>query len=101
MEIQKVAIEWINGESNFGVFDNTVKVVDTENPANFEETTEEDNTSTAELITSIKTGMEENIILMITGAGLAIGLFVLVYLYEKYNKERGIPMKKINISRKK
>ena len=93
----EVAVEWINSQDNFGIFDNTAKVIDIENPANFEETTEEDNTSTAELITSIKTGIEENVTLIITATALTIGLFVLVYLYEKYNKERGIPMKKIRL----
>ncbi len=54
----EITLKWINGDSNFGMFENIAKIVDTENDANFEETTDEDNTSVAELITSIKTGKE-------------------------------------------
>ena len=96
----EVSLEWINGEDNFGIFDNTVKIVDLENEANFKEKSEDDNVATAELITSIKTGVEANITLIVTGTGLIIGLCVLVFLYERYNKERGIAMARVTIENK-
>ncbi len=82
----EVTTEWINGESNFGIFENTVKVVDVENPANFAETSEEDNTATAELITSIKTGIEVNIISILTIISLTILLIILIYVYKREKK---------------
>ena len=97
----EVTLQWLNSNDNFGIFENTAKIVDLENEANFKETSEEDNVSSVELITSIKTGMEENVILIVTGIGLIITLCVLVYLYERYNKERGIPMRRITIENKK
>ena len=51
-----IVLKWIPGQSHFGDLINTAELEDVVNPANFTETTEEDNKSTAELVVSISTG---------------------------------------------
>ena len=75
-----VVLKWERGESNFGSLVNTVELDNITNPANFEETTKEDNTSKSELVLSIKTGENRSItiitltlgILLITAGGIIL-----------------------------
>ena len=82
----EVTLKWINGSSNFGPFDNTVKVTDTENEANFKDINPDDDTSTAEIITSIKTGEEISIIAIVTEVLLVLIIVLLTCIYYKKKK---------------
>ena len=90
-----VVLEWKNGNSNFGDMNNIVKVVSTENPANYLETTEEDNTSEAEAIISVKTGASEKLLTVILGTIASCGALVLLYEYETYQRERGVAIRHV------
>ena len=76
----KVVLKWNRGGKNFGTLVNTVELDNVTNPANFEETTKEDNTSKSELVLSIKTGEDRSItiitltlaILLITAGGIIL-----------------------------
>ena len=82
----EVTLRWINGESNFGIFDNTVKVTDTENEANFKDINPDDDISKAEIITSIKTGDEISIIAIVTEVFLILIIVLLTSIYYKKKK---------------
>ncbi len=84
----EVVLKWVNGESNFGTSENIARITDINNPANYAETTSEDNEDTATIVTSVETGINRNVYLIITTYLLMIGLVVLLYLYEQYQKER-------------
>ncbi len=81
----KVVVSWKNGNSNFGTQNNTVTITDTSNPANFEETTLEDNTSEAEIIIGIGTGIKENIEVYIACLTMILVAFA-IFLYVKKRK---------------
>ena len=49
-------LEWERGANNFGTLANTVELTNVENPANFKETTIEDNKSKSELVLAVKSG---------------------------------------------
>ena len=84
----KVVLNWIRGDNNFGGQTNTVEIVETENPANYEETTTEDNRSEAEVVMGIKTGSATRIIIFIIAlTGMLITFAVFLYITEKYVKE--------------
>ena len=61
-----VVLSWNRGENNLGVLTNTVELANVTNPANFEETTLEDNTSKVDLIVTVKTGGTTIIPLILT-----------------------------------
>ena len=93
----EVILKWVNGESNFGTSENIARITDTTTPANYDaEITQKDNEDTATLVVSVETGINRNVYLIITTYLLMIGLVVLLYLYEQYQKERkvGIAPKK-------
>ncbi len=78
-----ITLKWINAQEKFGNSKNTVKITDITNPANYKETTLEDNESSAEIIVSVKTGQTEQIIVIITTAiTIFIGI-LLIYLIKK------------------
>ncbi len=77
----EVTLRWVNGDDNFGVFENTVKIVDTENDAGFKDVDKNDNSSVAEVITTIKTGVEGKAILIVITT-LLMTLFIVLYLYK-------------------
>ncbi len=84
----KVVLNWIKGDYRFGVQKNTVRIIETENPANYEETTTEDNESSAEVVLGVKTGDEAVQIVLIIGiTGMIIGMLMFIYLSDKYAKE--------------
>ena len=67
---------------------NTVKIVETSNPAGYEETTTEDNESSSEVVLGVKTGDETSQIVLIIGiTGVIIGMLMFIYLSDKYAKE--------------
>ena len=84
----EVVLKWVNGETNFGTSENIARITDINNPANYAETTTEDNEDSASLVTSVETGINRNVYLIITTYLLMIGLVVLLYLYQQYQKER-------------
>ena len=84
----EVVLKWVNGETNFGTGENIARITDINNPANYTETTTQDNEDTATIVTSVETGINKNVYLIITTYLLMIGLVVLLYLYEQYQKER-------------
>ena len=86
-KILNITLKWVNALEKFGSSKNTVKVTDVTNPANYKETTLEDNESSAEIITSVKTGQAEQIIAIIMAAGAVFTGVVLVYLKKKLDKE--------------
>ena len=83
-----VVLKWLNGESSFGTGENIARITDISNPANYAETTEEDNEDSATLVTSVETGINRNVYLIITTCLLMIVLVVLLYLHQEYQKER-------------
>ena len=96
----EVVLKWVNGESSFGTGENIARITDINNPANYAETTQKDNEDKATIVTSVETGINRNVYLIITTYLLMIGLVVLLYLYEQYQKERRaeiVPKKKIKI----
>ena len=84
----EVVLKWVNGESSFGTGENIARITDINNPANYAETTQKDNEDKATIVTSVETGINRNVYLIITTYLLMIGLVVLLYLYEQYQKER-------------
>ena len=84
----EVVLKWVNGKTNFGTSENIARITDINNPANYTETTTQDNEDTATIVTSVETGINKNVYLIITTYLLMIGLVVLLYLYEQYQKER-------------
>ena len=86
----KVVLNWKNGENNFGVQQNRVEIIETSNPANYEETEEkkENNSSISEVVMGVKTGdVTRSVIFIIATIGMIISLLVFVYVADKYVKE--------------
>ena len=82
-----VVLNWIKNSSNFGLQLNTVTLTNISNPANYEETSLEDNTSSAEVIFSVKTGGIDTSIIIGTALVIMLGTLVLtIYLKEKRKK---------------
>ena len=79
-----VVLSWIPGENNFGNKKNTVEIVKTSNPANYEDTNQEGDTSEAEIVMTIKTGETiKNIFLLIAIGILAIGILGIFLKWRK------------------
>ena len=79
-----VVLRWIRNSNNFGLQINTVVLTNVTNPANYEETNLEDNTSTAEVIFSVKTGGVDTAIIIGTALIIMIGaLMITIYLKER------------------
>ena len=82
-----VVLRWIRNGDNFGLQINTVVLTNVSNPASYEETNLEDNTSTAEVIFSVKTGGVDTAIIIGTALIVMIGaLMITIYLKEKKKK---------------
>ena len=80
----KVVLNWIQGDYRFGVQKNTVKIVETSNPAGYEETTKEDNESSSEVVMGVKTGSEmSEEAIIITLIGIAMMALVCIYIANK------------------
>lgn len=84
----EVILNWKNGASNFGGRTNTVEIVNTQNPANYLETTKEDNISEATVVMSVKTGTEKKVLTVAIGTIAISGLLILLYQYQCYQIER-------------
>ena len=69
----KVVLEWDRGSNNFGALTNPVELVDVTNPANFKETTTEDNKSEADLVLSVKSGLDRSMRIV----GLTLGILLI------------------------
>ena len=79
-----VVLRWIRNSNNFGLQINTVVLTNISNPANYEETNLEDNTSTAEVIFSVKTGGIDTAIIIGTALIVMVGaLMITIYLKER------------------
>ena len=82
-----VVLRWIKNSNNFGLQVNTVTLQNVENPANYEETSLEDNTSIAEVIFSVKTGGIDTSIVLGTALIVMVGaLMITIYLKERKTK---------------
>ena len=85
--LEVVAI-WKNGNNNFGTMRNQVQITDTTNPANYLDSSKNDNESQADVVMSIKTGAEQKVLGVALGTIATAGLLILLYQYQKYQKER-------------
>ncbi len=85
--LEVVAI-WKNGNNNFGTMRNQVQITDTTNPANYLDSSKDDNESQADVVMSIKTGAEQKVLGVALGTIATAGLLILLYQYQKYQKER-------------
>ena len=84
----KVVLNWKNGNNSFCVQHNIVEIVSTENLANYEETTLEDNRSGSEVVMSIKTGDAiRRAVIIASCTGMLITLLIFLYITDKYVKE--------------
>ena len=70
----KVVLEWERGANNFGALVNTVELTNVENPANFKETTLENNKSKAELVLAVKSGEDRSM----RWVGSTIGILLIL-----------------------
>ncbi len=70
----KVVLEWERGANNFGALVNTVELTNVENPANFKETTLENNKSKAELVLAVKSGEDRSM----RWVGRTIGILLIL-----------------------
>ena len=60
----EIVLDWIASKENLGAIQNISEITETENGANYEETTKEDNKDNVEVIIAISTG-NNNYIIMI------------------------------------
>lgn len=81
-----IILKWINGESNFGSKVNTVSIADVENEAQYDDAILEDNISTATIITGIKTGKTENVIITMLTRFLLVCLCITTVLMTQTEK---------------
>ena len=87
----KVVLSWEPGENHFGTKENIAEIIQTENPAKYEEVETEDNKSKAEIVITIKTGeATRRVVLIIAIAGMLGAVAVFWYLTEKYNRDNAI-----------
>lgn len=75
----EIELRWNGGENNLGEKDSTAIISKTTNPAGYEETTKEDNSSKSKMIITVATGLDSNDRIILTGVLqililLAIGL---------------------------
>ena len=70
----QVVLRWERGANHFGALENTVGIVNVENPAGYEETSTEDNASRSELVVSVKSGEDRSMLLI----AMTIGVLVIV-----------------------
>ena len=70
----KVVIRWEKGSNNFGSLSNTVELSNVTNPANFKETTTEDNKAKAELVLAVKSGEDRSM----RWVGYTIGILIVI-----------------------
>ena len=66
----QVVLRWERGANHFGSLNNTVELENVINPANYQETTLEDNTSTSELVVSVKSGENRSMLIITMVIGL-------------------------------
>ena len=82
-----VVLRWIRNSNNFGLQVNTVTLQNITNLANYEEKDLGDNTATAEVIFSVKTGGVDTAIIIGTTLVVMLGALIFtVYLKEKARK---------------
>ena len=74
-----IILKWSGGDENFGIKTNIVKIKEANNDLNIQEENMEDNESKAEVIISIKTGIETKIKVLIIGIiSIMIALIILL-----------------------
>ena len=82
-----VVLKWINNNNNFGLQTNNVTLQNVINPANFEESNLEDNSATAEVMLSVKTGGIDESIVIVTALIIMLGALVIT-IYQKEKKTK-------------
>lgn len=85
-----VALKWKNTEENLGSQTSTVRIEETKNSANFEDTNKEDNKSQVIVIVSVKTGETVSIII--------IAMLIVVFIITGYITYRIINKKQSKIN---
>lgn len=85
----EVVLNWIQGRDTFGGQTNIARLVDTTNPANFEEIDLSDNSSEAEIVMSIKTGIEQIVQWILLGLGIVaiVGSIAGIIVYKVGKKK--------------
>jgi hypothetical protein len=82
-----VKLRWLKGETNLGIKENTVSLVDIQNDKGYAELTTEDNSSKTVVVISIKTGETiKTIVKVLLIASLMICLYMQVLLILGINK---------------
>ena len=95
----KIALKWVNRESNLGSKANIAQIEKTEAEINWEDTNAEDDISRAEIIISIKTGEKISVIIIaIIIISLLAIVYIIIILINK--KEEGPNINKIRYLRK-
>lgn len=82
----EIILRWNKGEENFGNKNNTVMINNLSNPAGFEDSNKEDNSSKSEMLLGIATGLDRNdkiIIVATVQILLAITLGILITYKKK------------------
>ena len=82
-----VVLKWINNNNNFGLQTNNVTLQNVSNPANFEESNLDDNSATAEVMLSVKTGGIDTSIVIGTALIIMLGALVIT-IYQKEKKTK-------------
>ena len=83
-----VLLKWKKNSNNFGLQTNTVKLTNVSNPANYEETSLEDNEAKAEVMLSVKTGGTDTLVYTILDFGLSFIILmgnIAFIIYKKQN----------------
>ena len=83
----EVTLRWIKGAENFGQKNNLVIISDLENPAGYEDTNKEDNSSRSEMILTVATGLDRNDRIIIIGI-VQIVLIISAGLIISYKKKK-------------
>ena len=83
----EVTLRWIKGAENFGQKNNLVIISDLENPAGYEDTNKEDNSSRSEMILTVATGLDRNDRIIIIGI-VQIVLVISVGLLVSYKRKK-------------
>ncbi len=96
----EVELQWDQDASNFGERKNVVTLKDIKNPANYNETSIEDNTSEVIVLMTVNTGKETSILIVVLGFIAASGSLILGYEYELYKKQRKEAMRVVKIEGK-
>ncbi len=81
-----IVLRWNTGEENFGQKNNTVIISNLSNPAKYQDTNKEDNTSKSEMLLTVATGLDRNGRIIAKGI-VEIVIVISVGLWISYKKK--------------